>query len=221
MKKEAVVIEDLSLALGGRPIFDQVNFQANYGEVTGLVGPNGSGKSVFFKIISGFIRGQGSSISVNNTELLHTTKFPPNLGTLIEEPYFLNGISGLDNLLLLASIRNTIGRQQIINYMDEFSLPIDKQHVKVYSLGMKKKLGIIQAIMEQQTLVLLDEPMNALDEASVGFTRKLIRDMAEKENRSIILTSHNAGDIETLCDQVYHIEERRLVPVKRVVDAVQ
>lgn len=207
----AVNVNNLTVKLGPNTLFDQVDFQAYYGQVTGIVGPNGSGKSVFFKILSGFMKGKGTSVNINGTELLHSTQFPPDLGTLIEEPYFLPNLSGLDNLKLLASIKGIIDTAEIIKYLKMFNLPTNSQPVKSYSLGMKKKLGIIQAIMEDQRLVLLDEPMNALDKDSVDMMRKKILNLVKTEKRAIILTSHNADDINQLSDRIYHISESKLL----------
>ncbi|WP_125605075.1 ABC transporter ATP-binding protein [Lapidilactobacillus bayanensis] len=211
MKNPAVLIEQLSVTLGGNQIFDEANFKADYGKVTGLVGPNGSGKSVLFKIISGFVRGTGKNVIVNDEQLLRSTRFPPNVGSLIEEPYFIANLSGLDNLLLLASIKNLITEREIVAYLQKFGLPTDRQAVKTYSLGMKKKLAIIQAIMEQQTVVILDEPMNALDEHSAALTRQVIQDLAAVEHRAVLLTSHQSDDIKSLCQEVFEIQERRII----------
>lgn len=210
-KESAIKITGLSLSFKNRLIFDQTNFSAKRGQITGLVGPNGSGKSVLFKIIAGFIRPHASRLIVNDHDLLASKDFPPNTGTLIEEPYFIDHLSGFENLKLLASIRNVINSQTIIDYLKEFNLPLDKEAVKNYSLGMKKKLGIIQSFMEKQSLILLDEPMNALDADSVRQTRQKLVHLVKSEQRTIVITSHNQADIETLCDRVVKIKDHQIV----------
>jgi ABC-2 type transport system ATP-binding protein len=213
MKQTAVAVNNVSVKLNGASVLEKIDFTADYGSVTGIVGPNGAGKSVFFKTLTGFVRGQGTSVSVNGQELLRTTRFPLQVGSLIEEPYFLPNLSGLDNLVLLASIKRMVSKEDIRTYLKMFDLPDDKRPVKVYSLGMKKKLAIIQTFMEGQTIVILDEPMNALDEESVVMLRAKIKQLAHDEQRAVLLTSHNAEDIRELCDDVYQISNNQMKKV--------
>lgn len=138
------------------------------------------------------------------------------MGIIIEKPELLEQLTGLENLKLLASIRNKINEEQIIEYMKMFLLePKEKKVLKKYSLGMKQKIGIIQAIMENPQLLILDEPFNALDETSVSILRKLLIKYKD-ENKLIIITSHHAEDISLLCDNVIFLQEGRVKEVRNL-----
>lgn len=191
-------------------ILENVSTFFNDGKIIGITGENGSGKSVLFKLIAGFEQPNLGEIIVDDVNITKKNVFPQNMGVLIEDPSFLGNLSGFQNLALLASIQNKINENTICDLLKSVGLYRDKdKKVKNYSLGMKKKLAIVQAIMEDQNILLLDEPMNALDEESVKMTRNLLQDLTKK-GKSIFITSHNKDDIESLCEEVYKIKNRKL-----------
>lgn len=174
---------------------------------TGIVGQNGSGKTMLLRAIAGLICLNRGTITVDGKVLNKDISFPPDIGIIIEKPELLPYLSGLENLKLLAEIRNIISYDDIKHYMDKFGLNFNsKQIVKKYSLGMKQKLGIIQAIMEDPSLLLLDEPFNALDAESVDILRSILLQYKE-QGKLIILTSHHQEDIMSVCNQVIHLQD--------------
>src|SRR3712207_2181815 len=183
---------------------DLVNFEK--GKIYGIVGTNGSGKSMMFKAICGLINSTKGEIKVFD-EIIKDGSFPKSTGIIIENPGFLPQYSGFKNLKILASINNIVSNEDIKNVISLVGLePNDKRAVKKYSLGMKQRLGIAQALMEKPKLLILDEPMNGLDEDGV----KLIRDILlglKKESVTILLASHNKEDISELCDEVYKMKK--------------
>jgi ABC-2 type transport system ATP-binding protein len=206
----SVEISHLNFAFKNQTIFKDLSLQIPYGSITGIVGPNGVGKSVLFKIIAGLIIPDSGSVVVNNTNI-SLQKFPTSFGALIEEPGFVERLSGYDNLKMLAGIQGKIAAADINRVLKLVGLwPARDKKVKNYSLGMKKKLGIAQAIMEKPQVIILDEPMNALDEDSVIQMRELFKKLAHN-NVSIIIASHNMEDINVLCDKIYKIKDHTLV----------
>ncbi|HEU9532123.1 TPA: ABC transporter ATP-binding protein [Streptococcus pneumoniae] len=146
---------------------------------------------------------------INGENIIPERKIPANLGALIEEPGFINYYSGFKNLQYLASIRGVVGNQEINDTLKIVGLYEQKdQKVKTYSLGMRKKLGIAQAIMENPSILLLDEPMNALDKSSVENMRTLFRKLSSEKGTTILIASHSEEDIRILCDKVYAIEDK-------------
>lgn len=205
-----IKVESLVKTIKGSTVLDNISTEFTSGKIYGIVGKNGSGKTMLLRAVSGLIRPTGGRISVDGKFLHKELSFPPDMGIIIEKPELLNHLTGLENLQLLAEIRNIIKVDRIKEYMKMFSLdPASKKTLKKYSLGMKQKVGIIQAIMEDQKLLILDEPFNALDEANVTILRELFRQY-KKEGRLIIITSHHAEDIELLCDNIIHLNEGRL-----------
>ena len=206
-----IEIENLNKMFKQNVVFQNLSFKCDSNKIIGIVGENGAGKSVLFKLIAGFIKPNSGKIIIDGVDLNKNNVFPPSLGVLIEEPSFLPDITGYENLKLLASIKNKITDDQILKTLDRVNLTKDKdKKVKHYSLGMKKKLGIAQAIMESQQLILLDEPMNALDEESVKSMRSLFKLIAD-DGATILIASHNSEDIIQLCQKVYKIENNQLV----------
>ena len=210
---ELINIKNLSMKFKNNVVFEDLNFSCGKGEIIGIIGENGSGKSVLFKLMSGFILPTSGEINIQGVNITEMRAFPKDMGVLIEEPSFLPHITGFENLKLLASIKNTITDKQILETLDLVGLMGEKdQKVKTYSLGMKKKLAIAQAVMENQEIVILDEPMNALDEGSVKKMRSLFKNLAQ-EGKTIILASHNKMDIDELCTKVHQIKNHNLVAV--------
>lgn len=209
-----ISLKDVSKSFKGNILFDSVNLNIEKGKIYGIIGPNGSGKSVLFKMICGFIFPDKGSITVQGMEIGKSGRFPDNFGIIIDQPGFIGGKSGFRNLKELAMIRGEITDQQIFKTMELVGLiPNSQQKVKDYSLGMKQKLGIAQAIMENQPVLILDEPLNALDENSVQNIRQLLLTF-RTQGRTILITSHNNKDIQILCDQVFRINNFKLEKVK-------
>ncbi len=200
-----IKVEHVSKKFREREVLHDVNVAFDSGIIYGIIGENGSGKTMLLRILCGLMFPTTGRILVDDKVLHKDMDFPENAGILLEKPEFLGGISGFENLKILASIKNLISDEQIKEFMRMFSLnPEDKLPIRKYSLGMKQKLGIIQAIMEDQDLIILDEPFNALDEDSVELLRKLLLKYKE-QGKLILITSHHKEDIRSVCDCVYKI----------------
>jgi ABC-2 type transport system ATP-binding protein len=201
-----IEINDLTKTIKGTFILRNINLNFTSGKIYGIVGKNGSGKTMLLRAISGLISPTTGQITIDGKILGRDIQFPSNMGILIEKPEFLWYLSGLDNLRLLADIKHIATVERISEYMQLFDLdPTSKKTVRKYSLGMKQKLGIIQAIMEDQQLLVLDEAFNALDEKSVTILRDLLM-RYKTDDRLIIITSHNKEDINAICDHTLIIE---------------
>jgi len=205
-----ITLTNVSKRYKGQELFHDVNVSFEAGKIYGITGINGSGKSVLFKMLCGFIFPDEGTIEVDGRRLAGKNRFPKDFGILIERPGYIGQLDGFSNLKELARIQNKIDDATIRKAMEQVGLaPNLTQKVKQYSLGMKQKLGIAQAIMENQQVLLLDEPFNALDADSVERIRTLLVQY-KQEGRTIFLTSHQQQDIDLLCDEVYHIQEARL-----------
>lgn len=206
---EIITLKNIQLELKKTCVFQNLNFSCKQGEIIGITGANGSGKSVLFKLIAGLYSPSYGEVLINGENIVPERKIPANLGALIEEPGFINYCSGFKNLQYLASIRGVVGNQEINDTLKIVGLYEQKdQKVKTYSLGMRKKLGIAQAIMENPSILLLDEPMNALDKSSVENMRTLFRKLSSEKGTTILIASHSEEDIRILCDKVYAIEDK-------------
>lgn len=200
-----IKISNLSKRFRSAEVLRGINLQFESGKIYGIVGTNGSGKTMLLRAIAGLIFPSEGTIVVDDKVLHKQIDFPPEMGILIEKPEFLKNLTGFENLKLLAEVKKIVSDAKIKEYMIQFGLnPNDKKTVRKYSLGMRQKLGIIQAIMENQQLLILDEPFNGLDEGAVEMLRNMLRQY-KKEGRLIIITSHHKEDIEALCDDTYKI----------------
>lgn len=197
-------------------VLDNVSLSFEKGKIHGVIGRNGSGKTVLFKCICGFMPLTSGNIMVNDKQIGRDITIPEDIGIIIEAPGFLPNYSGYRNLALLASIRKKIGRDTIMQTLSRVGLdPQSRKHVGKYSLGMRQRLGIAQAIMESPSLLILDEPMNGLDEHGVEDIRNLLLSLKE-EGKTIILASHSAEDINVLCDTVHKMDAGVSVPLKGI-----
>ena len=193
-----VVLRDVCAAMRG-------------GEIHGIVGRNGSGKTVLLKCIAGLSRVDRGTIRVDGKTIGRDVETPPRLGAIIETPGFLPNYSGFRNLKFLADIRRKIDALDVCEAMERVGLdPDSRKHVSRYSLGMRQRLGIAQALMERPKLLILDEPMNGLDNEGVEDMRALFCALRD-EGRTLLIASHNPIDIETLCDHVYEMDAGRMV----------
>lgn len=206
-----VILDSVEKTMNGIQVLDHISYEFVDGKIYGVVGKNGSGKTMLLRMISGLIKPTNGAIFVDEKQLWKDMDFPPELGILIEKPQFIDFLTGYENLKLIADIKGIVAKQEISDYMRLFSLePNSKKMIKKYSLGMKQKIGIIQAIMEKPKLLILDEPFNALDAESVGVLREMIVEL-KKRGTIIVLTSHHKEDIFDLCDEILHIESGKLV----------
>lgn len=187
-------------------IFDNVNIKFESGKIYGLIGRNGSGKSVFLKTICGFVVPDNGEVIVNNVNIFKNNCFIPNARAMIEKPTFIDDLSGLENLKLLASIQNKISDDVIINWLKEVDLynDMDKKYSK-YSLGMKQKLAIVQVLMEDPDILILDEPFNGLDKESYNKMMDIFAN-ERKKDKLIIIATHIENDINNLCDEIYEVD---------------
>ena len=208
---ESIIKVDKVIKKFGSDIaLNNVSIEFERGKIYGIVGRNGSGKTVLFKTIIGFLKPASGRVIVDGKEIGKDTDFADNIGIIIETPGFLSSYSGYKNLEYLASIKNIIGKEEIKESMERVGLdPNSKKKVGKYSLGMRQRLGIAQAIMENPDILILDEPMNGLDNQGVEDVREILLNLKD-EGKSIILASHNKEDIEVLCDEVYEMDHGRL-----------
>ena len=191
---------------GQELILKEVNLTLEQGRVYGIIGNNGSGKTVLMKCICGFLIPTTGLIQVFGSSIGQDVDFPESLGVIIETPGFLTNLTGRKNLEILAGMRRKIGPAEIQQVLEKVGLdPALKKQVANYSLGMRQRLGIAQAIMEDPKLLILDEPFNGLDKHGVGEIRKLLLELKE-EGKTILLASHNEEDIRILCDEVYEMD---------------
>lgn len=203
---EVISIENLSKSFKGKTVLENINLHLEKGKIYGIVGDNGSGKTVLLKLICGFLKPDTGKVTVNGKVIGKDRDFPEDTGIIIEAPGFLPNYSGMKNLEYLASIRGKIGKTEIRAAMRTVGLdPESKLKVGKYSLGMKQRLGIAQAIMENQSLLVLDEPMNALDKGAVAQMRELLLQF-KQQGKTLLIISHNDADISTLCDEVYEFD---------------
>ena len=199
-------VEGVYKRFGTDTVLNDVSRSFERGRIHGIVGNNGSGKTVLMKCICGFLIPDGGSITVNGERVGVDVDFPRDMGLIIETPGFLPNITGVKNLEILASLNKKIGLREIAASMRAVSLdPSMNKPVGKYSLGMRQRLGIAQAIMEDPALLILDEPLNGLDKHGVREMRQLIKGLKE-QGKTILLASHNQGDIDELCDTVCEMD---------------
>lgn len=187
-------------------VLKNVSISFEKGKIHGIVGRNGSGKTVLFKCICGLMHPEEGVILVNGKRVGRDVDMPEDIGAIIEAPGFLPNYSGYKNLRFLANIRRKIGKEEIVNVLKTVGLdPESRKHVGKYSLGMRQRLGIAQAIMEDPEILILDEPMNGLDNAGVQDIRALLLEL-KAQGKTILLASHNHEDIAALCDTVHEMD---------------
>ncbi len=202
-----IVLENVSKSFKEKTVLQKTDLTIEKGKITGFVGRNGSGKTVLFKLICGLLRPTTGTITVQGKQLGKDCDFAPDVGVLIETPSFISYESGYRNLRDLAAIRKKITPEEVRTAIRSVGLDdTDKKWVGKYSLGMRQRLGIAQAIMEHPALLILDEPMNGLDRAGVEEMRKLFGSLRDN-GTTILLASHAAEDIDLLCDTVYEVSE--------------
>lgn len=200
---EKIIVKDVTKTFKGKPVLTNVSVTFEQGQIHGIVGRNGSGKTVLIKIICGLMHPDSGYVLVDGKQIGKDVDFPPKIGVIIEAPGFLTYQSGLKNLRYLASLRNIIDEDEIRSAIKKVGLdPDDRKPVGKYSMGMKQRLGLAQAIMEKPEILILDEPMNGLDNDGVSEVRDLLLSL-KREGTTIIIVSHNHEDIQALCDTVH------------------
>lgn len=209
-----IEIDNISKEFSGDIVLHPVSISFEKGKIYGIIGRNGSGKTVLLKIISGFLRPTTGTVTINGISLGKKNEFPKNTGILIEKPGFLPYKNGFQNLKYLSQIQKLINDQEIYKVLEQTGLTsAAKKLVGKYSMGMKQRLGIAQAIMENPEILILDEPMNGLDDQGASQMRKLFLQL-RNEGKTILLASHMQDDIHELCDKVYRIDAGIIEEIK-------
>lgn len=206
-------ISNLSKKFKRRVVLDDISLELDFGNIYGFTGANGSGKSVFFKTICGFLKADGGTVALDDRVIGRDIDFLPELGVLIEKPGFIENYTQFENLKYLAQIKGIIHDEDIRAALELVGLdPDNKEKVKNFSLGMRQRLAIAQAIMEKQRILILDEPFNGLDKQGAAQIKQLLLGL-KSPDRLILLTSHISGDMEELSDYIFEFAAGKLAPV--------
>ena len=206
MQENIITVEHVYKTFKNTTVLNDVSISFARGKIHGIIGRNGSGKTVLFKCICGFMPITSGTISVRGKRVGKDVDIPENLGVIIESPGFLPNYSAYSSLKFLAELRHIIGKEKIRETIRFVGLnPDDKKHVSKYSMGMRQRLGLAQAIMEDPDILILDEPMNGLDKHGVQEIRECLIQL-RNAGKTILLASHNAEDIRVLCDTVCEMD---------------
>ena len=206
-----IEVKNVNVTIGKNEILQDISAVFETGKIHGVIGRNGSGKTVLMKCICGFMKPTSGEVFVGGKQIGKEVDFAPDTGVIIETPGFVPFYSGYRNLKILAGLNHKIGKEEIEEAMRTVGLdPKLKRHVKKYSLGMRQRLGIAQAIMEKPKLLILDEPFNGLDKEGVEQMRTYFLEL-KKQGVTILLSSHTSEDIKLLCDTVTEMEKGKTV----------
>mgnify|MGYP004479409623 FL=1 len=210
---EIVKVENVTKYFKQEKVLNDVNMNLETGHIYGIVGKNGAGKTVLFKIIAGFIKPSSGKVTVAGKIIGVDRDFPDSLGLIIETPGFLSQYNAYQNLLYLANINNKISKEDVKESIRMVGLdPDSNKKVGKFSLGMRQRLGIAQAIMENPNLIILDEPMNGLDKKGIEDVKELLLKL-KGDGKTILMASHYAEDME-ICDEVFQMEDGKLGDMK-------
>jgi ABC-2 type transport system ATP-binding protein len=205
-----VKVENYVKVIKGAEILKNINLELEGGRIYGFKGTNGSGKTMLMRAVSGLILPTKGHVYIDGRELGKDMSFPPSIGVLIENPAFINHHTGKDNLKMIASIQGKVSDEEIEETLVKVGLePKDKRTYRKYSLGMKQRLGIAAAIMGKPDIVILDEPMNALDEAAVKMVHDILDDL-KASGSLVIIACHDAHELEMLADEIYYIRDGKI-----------
>lgn len=203
-----VEIKNYCKSIKSRPILNNVSYNFEYGKIYGLYGHNGSGKTMLLRAIAGLLVPDSGSVVIDGKVLHKDMSFPPSIGIVIENMNLLPQYNAFDNLKILGKIKKTATDEDIKTALERVGLKSDLK-VKKFSLGMKQRLNIAQAVFEKQKIILLDEPTNALDNDGVQLIYKLLKE--EKERGAlVVITTHRKEDLEEVCDVVLKMTEGEL-----------
>lgn len=206
-----ISLENISKNIAGVPVLKNISYEFEGGKIYGLKGKNGCGKTMLMRSIAGLMKPTGGSIMIDDEALYEDMDVPKSIGILIENPSFLPEYTGFDNLKMLSCMDKSIKAEDIRQLLEEVGLnPDDKKKVRKYSLGMKQRLGIAAALMGDPKIILLDEPINAIDETGVAKIRDLIRSKKSKD-RVIIVACHDKEELEYLADEIVHMSDGRII----------
>ncbi|AZV56749.1 ABC transporter ATP-binding protein [Clostridium sp. AWRP] len=220
MRDEILLLDNVTKTIKGRQIIKGISFSMKQGEVMGFLGPNGAGKSTTLRMIVGLSKPTSGKIDICGYSITKNyVKAMSNVGCIIEGPDLYNYMSGIDNLKMLASMSRDVTEKNIINVVDLVGLKNRiRDKVSTYSLGMKQRLGIAQALMHNPKLLILDEPTNGLDPSGISELRNLVKQLASKKNISVLVSSHIISEIELMCDKVTIIKNGETVLKSADVD---
>ena len=200
-----VEIKNYCKSIKSRPILNNVSYNFEYGKIYGIYAHNGSGKTMLLRAIAGLIVPDSGSVVIDGKVLHKDMSFPPSIGIVIENMNLLPQYNAFDNLKILGKIKKTATDENIKTALERVGLKSDLK-VKKFSLGMKQRLNIAQAVFEKQKIILLDEPTNALDNDGVQLIYKLLKE--EKERGAlVVITTHHKEDLEEICDVVLEMTE--------------
>lgn len=206
-----IEVHDLTVSFGETTVLNNISLSFEENKIHGLVGRNGSGKTMLLKCICGFVLPAAGSIKIANQQIGKDCDVPENIGIIIEAPGFLPNYDGYSNLKFLAAIKKQISKEQILQVIEKVGLDSkSKKHVGKYSLGMRQRLGLAQALMENPDILILDEPMNGLDNQGVKDIRKVLLEL-KNQGKTILLASHSREDIEILCDTVNELDHGKII----------
>lgn len=205
-----IEVNNYTKIIKGMTVLDNINLTLEKGSLSLIVGGNGSGKTMLLRALSGLIFPTSGEILIDGKKLIFNEKFPVDIGVCIEQNGMQSNISGFENLAYLANINKIIDKEEILRYMKLFDIYKYKDmKFKKYSLGMKKKLALIQAVMENQDLMIFDEPLNGLDEKSIDMFVKLLEEEKAK-GKTIIIATHKQNIFENILDSVFEMHNGRL-----------
>lgn len=216
-----IKITSLTKKIGKSVVLENINLEFKGGRIYGLRGKNGSGKTMLMRVISGLILPTSGNVEINGRILGKDMSFPESIGILLENPAFIDSFSGYRNLKALADINRLISEEDIKETIQRVGLnPEDKKKYKKYSLGMKQRLGIAAAVMEKPEIILLDEPINALDESGVKEIRDLLFEL-KSEERIIIVACHDREELEYLADEIIEISDGKICNTYKITERTE
>ena len=221
MIKNVLVVNDIKKSYKERVALDSTSFSISRGEIFGLIGPNGAGKTTLLKLITGLAKSDQGTIEINGYDIEKSfVNAIEEVGAIIEEPRFYERLSGLSNLKFFASLyKKPISQQEILSIVKLVGLEKRiNDKVKTYSLGMKQRLGIAQALLNSPSLLILDEPTNGLDPYGITEIRSLLQSISKERQIAILISSHILAEMEKICDTIAIINNGKIVETKKVHD---
>ena len=218
MNEEILKCENLCKSFGKRQILNNVSLEVNQGDILGFIGPNGAGKTTTIKLILGLQSIDSGTVKINGYDIQKEfEKAIEKVGTIVENPDLYMYLSGYDNLKLISNMYKNIDKKRIDEVVKLVKLEQRiNDKVSKYSLGMRQRLGIAQALLHKPNLLILDEPTNGLDPEGIKELRELIKDLAEKENMAIVISSHNLSELESFCNKVTIIKNGKIVETSTI-----